>query len=289
MDGDGSVERCKARLVAKGYNQVEGIDYHDCFTPAVKAVIVRLFLAIAVAKQWPLHHLDVNNAFLHGTLEEVIYMETPEGYEVPQGSAKYLLWLEIARSPQGLVMTQNKYVLDIIKDVGLLKGKSVTTPLPAGIKFSTEVVAALQDASRYRRLIDWATYPDTRRSLTGYYIFLGESPISWKMKKQTTVSRSMAEAEYKSMAATTSFDITMNPVFHECTKHLEIDCHIVRDKYKERLIQPTFLVSKQQVADLFTKSLPSASLLHVRSKLGLIIMTPSPTCEGNVKITESDG
>ncbi|KAL0305128.1 UNVERIFIED_CONTAM: Retrovirus-related Pol polyprotein from transposon RE1 [Sesamum angustifolium] len=82
---DGTVERCKARLVAKGYNQVAGVDYVDCFSPVAKAVTVRLFLAIASAHSWPLHQLDVNNAFLHGYLDEEIFMLPPEGYDVPQG------------------------------------------------------------------------------------------------------------------------------------------------------------------------------------------------------------
>lgn len=60
---NGSVERFKAQLVAKGYNQVKGIDYHDCLSLVAKAVIlVRLFFTIAAAKGWPLHQIDINNA-----------------------------------------------------------------------------------------------------------------------------------------------------------------------------------------------------------------------------------
>ena len=79
-DENGEIQRYKARLVAQGYSQAEGVDYHEVFSPVIRNTTVRSLLALANAKDWEVHQMDVKTAFLQGNLNEEIYMQQPEGY-----------------------------------------------------------------------------------------------------------------------------------------------------------------------------------------------------------------
>jgi hypothetical protein len=85
---NGFVEQYKARLVAKGFTQTYGIDYEETFAPVAKMNSIRALLSIAANLNWPLHQFDVKNAFLHGDLEEEVYMEIPPGLEDSSSTGK---------------------------------------------------------------------------------------------------------------------------------------------------------------------------------------------------------
>lgn len=149
-----------------------------------------------------------------------------------------------------------------------------------GVFFSAEsnlTLTAFTDA-------DWGSCADTRRSTSGYCMFLGTALISWKSKKQDISSNSSAESEYRAMSfasrevvwlvnlvaelqapqqgpvsfycdSTAAIHIANNPVFHERTKHIELDCHQVRDRITLGIIKTLHVRTDNQLADVFTKAL----------------------------------
>uniref|UniRef100_A0A2N9HQG6 Integrase catalytic domain-containing protein n=1 Tax=Fagus sylvatica TaxID=28930 RepID=A0A2N9HQG6_FAGSY len=150
---------------------------------------------------------------------------------------------------------------------------------------------------------DWAGDPTDRRSTTGFCFFLGDSLISWRSKKQHIVSRSSTEAEYRALADTTSellalrwlledmgvthssptvihcdnrsaIQIAHNDVFHERTKHIEIDCHLVRHHLSAGILHLLPVSSSDQTADIFTKTFPPGRFRDLVSKLKMASVKP---------------
>ena len=81
-DERGAIVKHKARLVARGFVQREGIDFEEVFVPVARIESVRLLLALAAAKNWRVHHLDVKSAFLNGELTEAVFVRQPPGFAV---------------------------------------------------------------------------------------------------------------------------------------------------------------------------------------------------------------
>uniref|UniRef100_A0A2N9HBC0 Integrase catalytic domain-containing protein n=1 Tax=Fagus sylvatica TaxID=28930 RepID=A0A2N9HBC0_FAGSY len=169
-----------------------------------------------------------------------------------------------------------------------------------GLHFSSQSSLTLQAYSD----ADWAGDPTDRRSTTGYCFLLGDSLISWRSKKQSVVARSSTEAEYRALADTTAellwlrwllqdlgidcstavpihcdnrsaIQIAHNDVFHERTKHIEIDCHFVRHHLLQGTLQLRSVSSQDQLADIFTKPMPPGRFRDLISKLKLVSVHPT--------------
>jgi len=152
--------------------------------------------------------------------------------------------------------------------------------------------------------IDHDSDSTNRKSLTGFCIFLGDSLISWKSKKQSIVSQSSTKAEYRAMTSTTkeivwlrwlladmkvffshptpmycdnqsSIQIAHNSVFHERIKHIEIDCHLTRHHLKHDIITLPFVPFSLQIADFFTKTHSISRFRFLVGKLSMLVAATS--------------
>ncbi|GJS87134.1 ribonuclease H-like domain-containing protein [Tanacetum coccineum] len=380
-NANGSLNWYKARLVANGHSQQQGIDCDETFSPVVKPATIRTVLSLVVSRQWPIHQLDVKNAFLHGHLTETVYMHQPPGFtdsahsdyvcllqkslyglkQAPElasstsllqriisllhaefamtdlGPLNYFLGISATRTTSGIFLSQTKYATEILEQAQMLNCNPCRTPIDTEKKLGPEG-SPVTDPTLYRSLagsLQYLTFtrPDLsyavqqlclymhdprephlnamkrvvrlRADLLLDSVFLGDNLLPWSSKRQDTLSRSSAEAEYRGVAnaiAETSWICNLlrklhtplfiatlvycdnvsavymsaNPVQHQQTKHIEIDIHFVRDKVAAGHVRFLHVPSRFQYADIFTKGLPYPLFADFRSSLS-VCKTPAPT------------
>ncbi|GKD90540.1 ribonuclease H-like domain-containing protein [Tanacetum coccineum] len=382
--------------------------------PIVKQATIRKVLSLVFSHQWPIHQLDVKNAFLHGHLSKIVYMHQPPGFVDPAhphhgndiaylliyvddiiltasssdllkqiisslhaefsmtdlGPLNYFLGISAQRTSSGLFLSHTKYAREVLERAGMMNCNPCKTPADTDSKLGPDG-DPVSDPSLYRSLVgslqyltfthlelpygvqqvclymhdprephlsamkrilryvrgtldhglqlyisptsqliaysdaDWAGCPTTRRSTSGYCVFLGDNLITWSSKRQHVTSRSSAKAEYRGVAnavAETAWVrnllrellvplrtatlvycdnvsavyLSCNPVQHQRTKHIEIDIHFVRDFVATGHVRVLHVPSRYQFADIFTKGLPSPLFAEFRSSLS-VRPPPAPT------------
>ncbi|GJT25820.1 retrovirus-related pol polyprotein from transposon TNT 1-94, partial [Tanacetum coccineum] len=238
-DKRGIVVRNKVRLVAQGYTQEEGIDYNAVFAPVARIEEIRLFLAYASFKNFVVYQMDVKSAFLYGKIEEEVYVCQPPEFEDPEFPDR------VYKKDDGIFISQDKYVDEILKKFGFSTVKTASTPMEtskpdimfvvcACARFQvTPKVSHLHVVKRIFRYLkgqpklglwypkdspfdleaytnnDYASASLDRKSTIGGCQFFGRRLISWQCKKQTIVANSTTKAEYvaASNLPTKAFDI----------------------------------------------------------------------------------
>ncbi|GKB40729.1 retrovirus-related pol polyprotein from transposon TNT 1-94 [Tanacetum coccineum] len=283
-DERGIVIKNKARLVAQGYIQEEGIDYDEVFAPVARIEVIRLFLAYASFKDFVVYQMDVKSAFLYGNIEEEVYVCQAPGFEDPDFPnrvykvEKALYGLHqapractVKQKEDGIFISQDKYVTEILKKFGFSDVKTANTPMETHKPLLKGADGEDVDEHMYRSMIGSLMYLTSSRP-----------DIMFVCKKQTVVANSITEAEYVVASSyygqvlwiqnqlmdygynfmhtkiyidnESSICIVKNPVFHSKTKHIEIRHHFIRDYSEKKLIQMIKIHTDKNVADLLTKA-----------------------------------
>ncbi|RVW84214.1 Retrovirus-related Pol polyprotein from transposon TNT 1-94 [Vitis vinifera] len=210
-----------------------------------------------------------------------------EEFEVKDlGNLKYFLGMEVARSRKGIVVSQRKYILDLLKETGMLGCKPIDTPMDSQKKLGIEKESTPVDRGRYQRLVGRLIYLSHTRPDIGFAVSAGKAYSSERQRTVTLKYTQMRIGQETSLTGGPLPDIVLlsgeillpggaaisiakNPVHHDRTKHVEIDRHFITEKVTSETVKLNYVPTKHQTADILTKALPRPNFEDLTCKLGL--------------------
>ncbi|RVW80052.1 Retrovirus-related Pol polyprotein from transposon TNT 1-94 [Vitis vinifera] len=233
---NGEVDKYKARLVAKGYTQQHGVDYTEVFAPVARMETIRLVVALAAQRKWTIYQLDVKSAFLHGELNEEVFVEQPCGYVqkgheqkvyklkkalyglrvldfkrsmkdefdmTDLGKMRYFLGLEVLQRSDGIFISQKKYALEVLQRFGMDKSNSVHNPIVPGFKLMKDEGGVKVDKTYYKQVVGSLMYLTATRPDMMFVVSL----ISRYMENPTELHLQAAKRVLRYLQGTTEFGI----------------------------------------------------------------------------------
>ncbi|RVW95676.1 Retrovirus-related Pol polyprotein from transposon RE2 [Vitis vinifera] len=199
------------------------------------------------------------------------------------GKLKYFLGIDIAQSSSGVVLSQRKYTLDILEEIGMLDCKPIDTPMDqmsnlyqnrGAFRRPWEISTARSHWDAVIRIFDISKVHQAKVCCTRTEVILkvvGYTDADWAGSPTIDVplQGTVFLLEMKLICDNqTALHIASNPVFNEMTKHIEVDCHFIREKIASGCVATSFVNSNDQLANIFTKSLRGPRIKYICNKLG---------------------
>ncbi|GJV38271.1 retrovirus-related pol polyprotein from transposon TNT 1-94 [Tanacetum coccineum] len=310
-DEDQTVIRNKARLVAKGYAQEEGIDFEESFAPVARLEAVRIFVAYAAHKSFPIYQMDVKTAFLNGPLKEEVYVAQPDGFVDPDHPDKVYRLRKalygLKQAPRAWYDKLSKFLIS--KDIT----KGIIDPTLFTIKYGEDILLIHQ--SPHGIFINQAKY--TLEILKKHGMEKGQSigtPMATKPKLDADLSgEPVDQTDYRTIhmglwyPKGSGFELTAfsdsdhvgcvdtrkstsggiqfleaeyvalsaSCAQHSRTKHIHTRYHFIKEQVENGIIELYFVRTEYQLADMFTKALPEERFQYLVRRIGMRCLTPA--------------
>ncbi|GAU13723.1 hypothetical protein TSUD_348270 [Trifolium subterraneum] len=249
---NGEIEKYKARLVAKGYSQQHGIDFNEVFAPVARWDTIRTILAVAASQGWFVYQFDVKSAFLHGELQENVYIDQPPGYLKGSLDFGILYKTNCELTLEGWSDSDYAGDLDDRKSTSGYVFMIGSSPISWSSKKQAIVTLSTTEAEYV-----------SAASCACQAIWLRRILEQLKQPHGCTTIRCDNSSSIK---------LSKNSVMHGRCKHIDVRYHFLRDLVKENVIKLIHCNTQDQMADIMTKALKLDLFSDLRNRLGICSM-----------------